>query len=115
MECMKLSDIINRVRCVQRLYIYCTNGYDQNILIAKGTKDEILSDKDTVYDLFEYCQCEIEMISVAKDGALLVRFKCPHYNERLETQYPEDYVKKWSVTDIDSRPFVYSIEMEDWM
>ena len=46
-------------------------------------------------DLFDYLMCEISLLTVAKDGALVVRVTDEHYNNKIEDQYPVEQTERW--------------------
>ena len=108
---MMLYDLLRITRYDQRFCCYVTNDFDQNIPIGFGVRKELL-DTDQNDDFFDYLMCDIDMITVAKDGALVVRVRDEHFNQRLEEQY--ECTGGWKVSDPKTRPFKFSNEMEDW-
>ena len=88
-----------------------TNVFDQNVPIGFGVRKELL-DADINDDLYDYLMCDVDMITVAKDGALVVRVRDEHFHQSLEEQYK--CTGGWKVSDPATRPFKFSTEMEDW-
>lgn len=110
---MTLYDVLAKTKYYQKLYIYVTNAYDQNIPIYAGERsDALIDDEDKV---FWHLMDEVTFLSVSKDYGIVIRLKNENYNKRAEELYHESYVKKWSRNDISSRPYKFSAELEDFM
>ena len=108
---MTLYDILRATKYWQKFCCYVTNAYDQNVPIGFGTRRELL-DEEQNDELFDYLMCDIDMITVAKDGALVVRVRDERFYQRLEEQF--QCTGGWKVSDPATRPFKFSTEMEDW-
>lgn len=110
---MNLCEFIQRVQYDQYMYVYVTNIYGQNLCIGKGIRSDLLNE-DLWEEFLFHLLDEVELITITADGKFVIRIKDKHFNERLESQYDENYAKKWKATDPDSRPFVFDCEMEDF-
>lgn len=108
---MILYDVLRATKYYQRFCCYVINAYDQNYPIGFGTRKELL-DEEQNDELFDYLMCDVDMITVAKDGSLVIRVRNEHYNQPLEKQY--ECTGGWKVSDPATRPFKFSSEMEDW-
>lgn len=108
-ECT-LHNLITSCQFPQVFYIYRTNDYDQNILLARGTKQEMLEDEEVNFDLLEHINDIVEYWTIRQDGAMFVRLRMA---ERAEDLYLKDYVEKWG-RNPNSRPWLYSAELDDF-
>lgn len=87
------------------------NDYDQNILLAKGTKKEMLSDDECSFDLINHINDVVEYWTIREDGAMFVRLRM---SEKAQDLYSEDYVNRWDRFNPTKRPYLYSEEMDDF-
>lgn len=110
---MNLCELLQKTKYSQKFYCYVTNNYDQNLPIGTGTRIELLNEEIND-ELFWHLLDEVDMITVSRDGSLVIRTVDKHFNERLEEQYEPSYTEKWDILDPSSRPYKTSIEMEDW-
>lgn len=110
---MNLCELLQKTKYDQKFYCYVTNCYGQNLPIGSGTRIELLHEEIND-ELFWHLLDEVDSITVARDGALLIRTKDNHYDERLEEQYEDRYTKHWDKLDPSSRPYKFCMEMEDW-
>ena len=108
---MTLYDILRNTKYTQEFFCYVTNAYDQNLPIGFGTRKELL-DEQINEDLFDFLMCEISLLTVAKDGALVVRVTDEHFNNRIEDQYPVEQTERWDRLNPGSRPYKFSSELE---
>ena len=69
---MKLSEIFTITRYDQKMYIYVTNAYDQNVCLGRGTRYDIICDTENCDDILPHMLDEVDMISVTPDGGLQV-------------------------------------------
>lgn len=110
---MTLCELLQKTKYNQKFYCYVTNNYDQNLSIGAGVRQELL-DEEINEDLFDHLLDEVEMITVAADGALVVRTVDKYFNTPLQEQFNKEYAAKWNPLDKSSRPFKFSCELEDW-
>ena len=110
---MKLSEIFTITRYDQKMYIYVTNAYDQNVCLGRGTRYDIICDAENCDDILSHMLDEVDMITVTPDGGLQVLVRDRMYEKPLEKQYDKRYVAKWDNCDKSTRPFQFSSELED--
>ena len=110
---MKLSEIFTITRYDQKMYIYITNAYDQNVCLGRGTRYDIICDAENCDDILPHMLDEVDMITVTPDGGLQVLVRDAMYEKPLEEQYDKDYVVNWDNCDKSTRPFQFSSELED--
>ena len=110
-ECT-LHNLLTSCQYPQVFWIYRTNDYDENILLAKGTKQEMLEDEEYNFDLLDHINDVVNYWTIREDGAMFIRLKM---DEKAEEQYFDDYVEKWDRFNPTTRPFLYSAEMDDFV
>lgn len=110
---MKLSEIFTITRYDQKMYIYVTNAYDQNVCLGRGTRYDIICDVENVDNIFPHMLDEVNMVSVTQDGGMQILVRDAMYEKPLEEQYDKDYVTTWKSYDKSTRPFQFSAELED--
>lgn len=110
---MKLSEIFTITRYDQKMYIYITNAYDQNVCLGRGTRYDIICDAENCDDILPHMLDEVDMITVTPDGGLQILVRDAMYEKPLEEQYDKDYVVMWKSYDKSTRPFRFSAELED--
>lgn len=106
-----LHNLLTSCQYPQVFWIYKQNDHDQNILIAKGTKHEMLEDEEMGFDIIDHINDEVEYWTIRKDGAVFVRLK---WDKQAENEYSEEYVKRWG-RNPHSRPWLYSAELDDFI
>lgn len=111
---MTLCELLQKTKYTQKFYCYVTNDFDQNLIIGRGTRKELL-DEDINEDLFFHLLDDIFMITVAYDGALVVRTVDKYFETPLQEQFDKKYVERWDSSDASSRPFKFSRELEDFI
>lgn len=109
-ECI-LHNLLTSCQFQQVFWIYMTNEYDQNILLAKGTKQEMLEDEEMNFDLLDHINDVVEYWTIREDGAMFVRIRM---EDKAEDLYFEDDVKKWDILDPRTRPWLHSAELDDF-
>lgn len=109
-ECT-LHNLLTSCQYPQVFWIYRTNDYDENILLAKGTEQEMLEDEEQNFDLLRHINDVVEYWTIREDGAMFIRLRM---NEKAEEQYYDDYVEKWDRFNPTTRPYLYSAEMDDF-
>ena len=87
------------------------NDYDENILLTKGTKQEMLEDDENSFDLIDHINDVVEYWTIREDGAMFVRIRM---DDRAKELFSEDYVKKWDRFNPNKRPYLYTAEMDDF-
>lgn len=102
---MNLYEMLDCTVYYQKVAIYETNTYDQNMPIFRGIVNDARKDIDDVWyhladkvDLYEYI-----------NGTLLIKVANDDYNKRMEEHYL--YSDTWG-KDKDKRPWRHSIEIE---
>ena len=108
-ECT-LHNLLTSCQYPQVFWIYQTNVYDENILLTKGAKQEMLEDEDSNFDLLDHINDIVEHWTIREDGAMFVRLRM---EDRAKDLYFADYVKRWNVNPL-TRPYLYSAEMDDF-
>lgn len=106
---MTLWDMLNVCPCYQQFDVYEGNAYDQNIAVASGTADELR----TNIEIFDHLMDKIEHYEVAPDGVIVILTKNSDFEKRAEELYSEDYVEKWDRFKPDTRPWRFSIEIDN--
>lgn len=106
-----LHNLLTSCQFPQVFWIYKQNDYDQNILLAKGTKQEMLEDEEMGFDIIDHINDEVEYWTIRKDGAIFVRL---HWDKKAEDDYSEEYVKSWGLNP-HSRPWLHSAELDDFI
>ena len=108
-ECT-LHNLLTTCQYQQAFWIYRNNDYDQNILLVKGTKKEMLEDDENNFDLLEHINDVVEYWTIREDGAMFIRIRM---SENAEDVYSDKYVERWNHNP-HSRPWLYSAEMDDF-
>ena len=109
-ECT-LHNLLTSCQYTQVFWIYRMNDFDQNILLAKGTKLEMFADDEMMYPLLDHINDVVEYWTIREDGAMFVRLRMTDMAEDL---WSDDYVKKWDERNPLKRPYLYSAEMDDF-
>ena len=109
-ECT-LHNLLTSCQYPQVFWIYQMNDYDENILLTKGTKQEMLEDDENSFDLIDHINDVVEYWTIREDGAMFVRIRM---DDRAKELFSEDYVKKWDRFNPNKRPYLYTAEMDDF-
>lgn len=109
-ECT-LHNLLTSCQYPQVFWIYQTNDYDENILLTKGTKQEMLEDDENNFNLIDHINDVVEYWTIREDGAMFVRIRM---DDRAKELFSEDYVNKWDRYNPLKRPYLYSAEMDDF-
>lgn len=106
---MTLYDFWNNTLFYQKMYIYLTNAYDQNMPLFKGSRTDWMEKEcaDGDSDLYWHLSDTVEHWQVTPKGNILVKLRNEDYEKRMEDLYL--FSDKW--TD-KNRPWKYSIETE---
>lgn len=109
-ECT-LHNLLTSCQYPQVFWIYQMNDYDENILLTKGTKREMLEDDENSFDLIDHINDVVEYWTIREDGAMFVRIRM---DDRAKELFSEDYVKKWDGFNPLKRPYLYTAELDDF-
>lgn len=109
-ECT-LHNLLTSCQYPQVFWIYQMNDYDENILLTKGTKQEMLEDDENNFNLIDHINDVVEYWTIREDGAMFVRIRM---DDRAKELFSEDYVNKWDRYNPLKRPYLYSAEMDDF-
>lgn len=104
-----LMDFLSTCRYDQHFFIYETNDYDQNVLLGKGTLEELRENDE--FDL-EYLTSEIEIWQIRDDGTMFIQVEGNTPSRMRQEGYPKEYVKRWDNYDPNTRPWLYSAELD---
>ena len=103
---MKLWDMLDKAMYYQKVWIFETNAYDQNMPLYKGNVQGAREEGNLVWD---WLPCEVENYAYS-DGILDIRVRDKHYEERLEGHY-SIASEHWG-DHMEKRPWRYSSEIE---
>ena len=109
-ECT-LHNLLTSCQYPQVFWIYQMNDYDENILLTKGTKQEMLEDDENSFDLIDHINDVVEYWTIREDGAMFVRIRM---DDRAKELYSEDYVNRWDRYNPLKRPYLYTAELDDF-
>lgn len=101
---MTLWDMLDKTLYEQKVWIFETNTYDQNMPLFKGTVQAARQDTDQVLD---YLMCDVDHYECT-GGVLDIRVRDEHYKERLEGHYV--FSDRWGR---EKRPWKHSAEIDD--
>lgn len=111
---MKLWDILEASQYMQVFSVYVTNVYGQNIPIARGTLLEMWRfDPEWESNLFYHMMDDVHYFHITGNGIMVLYIRDKHYEEPIEKQYSEDYVKRWDKNDPMKRPYLFYSETEE--
>ena len=113
---MTLYDIVSKAQYMQVFSIYLTNAYDQNIPIARGTRNEMigLDAEENEEDFFNYLMCQVEYYHITENGVMVIFIRDEHFEERASYNYSDEYVKIWDTFNPKTRPWLHGIETEEY-
>ncbi len=114
---MTLWDLVSVAQYTQVFSIYTQNNYSQNIPVARGTRADMLAIdvEDGEENFFSHLMNKVEYYSVNEKGVMVVFLRDEDFEERAERHYSEDYVKKWDNLKPETRPWLHTIETEEYM
>jgi len=107
-----LIDFLSTCQYEQNFFIYETNDYDQNVLLSKGTVEDIRNDEDFA---LEYLTCEVVTWRIREDGTLFILIEGNHPERPRQEEYSEKYVSSWDNLDPGTRPWLHGSELDDFM
>ena len=111
---VKLWDMLEASQYWQIFSIYVTNVYNQNIPVARGTLSEMKYYDIDDGELFCHLMDDVEYFHITKKGVMVLFIRDKHYEERAESQYSDDYVKRWNRRDPMTRPYLFGSETEEY-
>lgn len=113
---MTLYDIVSKAQYMQVFSIYLTNVYDQNIPIARGTRNEMigLDAEENDEDFFNHLICQVEYYHITENGVMVIFIRDEHFEEQASYNYSDEYVKRWDRFNPKTRPWLYGIETEEY-
>ena len=110
---MKLYDMLEVAQYDQQFVVAVTNAYDQNVIAGCGTRADMLDEHNDGF-IFWNLMNEVDVFRIY-GNIMLVIIKNEHHDERLETQYAEKYVKTWEFKKPETRPYLFSFELDRFM
>ena len=114
---MNLWELLEVSQYTQIFEVYVTNMYDQNVLLGKGTRAELMAQEheqtygNDEFLVFDHLQDAIDGY-VIKGTTLVIYVRDMHYEEYLEWQYDDSYAKTWDRRDKTTRPYLTRWEVE---
>lgn len=113
---MTLYDIVSKAQYMQVFSIYLTNAYDQNIPIARGTRNEMLEldAEENEEDFFKHLMCQVEYYHITENGVMVIFIRDEHFEEQASYNYSDEYVKRWDKFNPKTRPWLHGIETEEY-
>lgn len=106
---MTLWDMLSACQYTQQFDVYEGNDYDQNIIVASGSADKLRKNAE----VFDHLMDEVDVYIVEPDGVVVIILKNGNFDKRAEEQYSKDYVKQWDRYKPKSRPWRFSIEIDN--
>ena len=103
---MILWELLNCAEYFQPLSVYITNAADQNLLIGRGTRKEIVDEEKTT--VFDHMMDEVEMWRI-RNNRMLIFIRDKHFDEYVEEQFSNS--DSWG-EEPEKRPWRYSRETE---
>lgn len=84
---MKLYDILEAALYSQQFSVYITNIYDQNLLIGRGTRAEMLDERNGEQgDIFNHLMDKVSHW-VIRNGRMIVFIEDEYCNDRVEKRF----------------------------
>lgn len=108
---MTLYEFWNSTLYYQKMFIYETNAYDQNMPLWKGSRQEWYEDIQNDDNLYWHLMDEVDHWEVTPKGNVLVKIKNDTYEQRMEEHYL--FSDKWG-KEKEKRPWRHSIELETY-
>lgn len=102
---MVLHGLLDSSVYSQQFSVYLTNDYDQNLLIGRGTREEMLNEDES---FFSHLMDKVVVWEIRGDR-LIVFIEDEHHKERMEEQFSNS--DKWG-KEPGERPWRHSIETE---
>lgn len=103
---MMLHGLLDSSVYSQLFSIYLTNDYDQNLLIGRGTREEMLDAGES--SIFSHLTDKVVVWEI-RGNRMIVFIEDEHHKERVEEQFSNS--DKWG-KEPDKRPWRHSTETE---
>lgn len=107
-----LADLISTMQYMTEVAIYEQNAWDQNFLLYKGRLYDMNTDDNA--NLMEYYTAPVELIVLPAKNRMLIKIRSDEYNVNARDRYSPEYVKRWKNNDPSTRPWLHSIETEEY-
>lgn len=107
---MTLYDILRDAKYTQQFSVYITNDYDQNILIGRGTRPEMLDEHQTGGCVFDHLMDNIDRW-VIRGERMIVFVLSKRHKKPFEKYFLHS--DEWG-HEPNKRPWRYSIETEEY-
>lgn len=113
---MTLYDIVSKAQYMQVFSIYLTNAYDQNIPIARGTRNEMfeLDAEENEGEFFNHLMCQVDYYHITENEVMVIFIRDEHFEKQASYNYSDEYVKRWDKFNPKTRPWLYGIETEEY-
>lgn len=103
---MVLYEMLDKTLFYQKVWIYETNAYDQNMPLFKDSVNDARGETEKVWD---FLMCEVEHYE-CDTGILFIQVKNKHFESRMEKHYLRS--DKWG-QEKEKRPWRYSGEIRE--
>ena len=107
---MRLYDMLEPAMYYQQFSVYINNAADQNLLIGRGTRAEMLNEKEHGACVFDHLMDKVEFWCMNKaSDRVLVFIRDDHFDEYVEERFStsDDWGK-----GPEERPWRFSSETE---
>lgn len=109
---MKLYDILEPAMYYQQFSVYITNAADQNLLIGRGTRAEMLDEKEHGGCVFSHLLDRVDHWTLNPAGDRVLLFIADeNYDREVEELFNGS--DTWG-EKVNERPWRYSIETEEY-
>ncbi len=102
---MTLYEMLDATKYYQKVWIFETNVFDQNMPVFKGSVNDARKNTDHVWD---YLPCKVNNYDCTS-GILVIFVRNEYYEEHLEGHYSASSAK-WG-KNREERPWLYSYEI----
>ena len=107
---MDLHGLLDTAMYNQELSVYLTNSYDQNLLIGRGTRAEMLDELKNGGTVFSHLKDKVDRW-VIRNGRMIVFIRDENYDKMVEELFLGS--NKWG-EDPENRPWRHGIETEEY-
>lgn len=107
---MDMHGLLDTAMYNQELSVYLTNSYDQNLLIGRGTRAEMLDELKNGGSVFSHLKDKVDRW-VIRNGRMIVFIRDENYDKMVEELFMDS--DKWG-EDPDSRPWRHGSETEEY-
>ena len=106
---MTLYEFWNKTFYHQKMWIYLTNAYGQNMPMYSGSREEWSEEMDGDDRLYWHLMDEIDHWEITDRKEVIVLIKDDEYEKRMEERYLSS--DRWG-TKKEERPWQHMIELE---